>query len=72
MALAPARGCNLLRVEEGRLVMLPELEPGQSFYHRAEKLAATCRVADDWVIRLENGLDFLLGPDPAGAGQLGG
>ncbi|MFD1794911.1 hypothetical protein FQV27_05495 [Paracoccus aurantiacus] len=70
MALAPAENCNVLRLEEGRLILLPKMETGQSFYHRAEKLVAICRGKDDWVIRRQSGLEYRLGPVPGGEGRL--
>ena len=39
--LAETPEYSLLRLEHGRLILLPRMQPGQSFYHRAEQLTAT-------------------------------
>lgn len=61
MALGEAESCNVLRVEAGRLVLLPRLAVGQSFWHRAESLLASRTAEAEWVIRREDGLYYRLG-----------
>ena len=46
----------LLRLEHGRLILMPRIQPGQSFYHRAERLTATRESATQWVLRMSDGL----------------
>src|SRR5690606_21647926 len=50
----------------GRLVLLPQLRVGQSFYHRAEKLVAMREGDTDWTIRKSNGLLYQMKEDPTG------
>ncbi|MFV0408831.1 MAG: RHS repeat-associated core domain-containing protein [Paracoccus sp. (in: a-proteobacteria)] len=64
MALWEAEDCQLMRVEDGRLVVLPKLAPGQSFYHRAERLLATRTAEDRWSIRKNDDLIWHLVADP--------
>ncbi|CAM3315541.1 RHS repeat-associated core domain-containing protein [Paracoccus aminovorans] len=71
MALAEAESCQVLRVEKGRLVLLPRLEVGQSFWHRAESLLATRLGTEEWVIRRDDGLHYrLAAPGPDGGLRL--
>ena len=66
MAIARGDGYLILRVEHGRLVLLPELQVGQSFYHRAEKLTALRHGDTEWTIRRADGLSYGLTNDPTG------
>lgn len=67
MTLADAQTCQVLRTEMGRLILLPSLAVGQSFWHRAESLLAS-RIADqEWVIRKDDGLSYhLVAPERGG------
>lgn len=56
MELVEGGDYAVLRVPYGRLVLLPRLAPGQSFYHRAEKLTAIRDSQSGWRIRMEDGL----------------
>lgn len=60
MALTGAEGFNLLRLEHGRLILLPDLQVGQGFHHRAERLVAFRRGRTDWTIRRDDGLTYRL------------
>lgn len=61
MALAEGESFQVLRVEKGRLVLLPQLQVGQSFWHRAESLLATRTGDAEWIIRRDDGLSYHLG-----------
>ncbi|RCW87062.1 RHS repeat-associated core domain-containing protein [Paracoccus lutimaris] len=54
--LVEAAEYTVLRLEHGRLILLPRMQPGQSFYHRAEKLAATRESDTQWLLRMADGL----------------
>lgn len=63
MVLAEGGGSTILRVEHGRLILLPLLAVGQSFWHRAEQLLASREAPDRWRIRRNDGLDYVLAGD---------
>ena len=54
--LVEAGEYTVLRLEHGRLILLPRMQPGQSFYHRAEKLTATRESDGQWLLRMADGL----------------
>lgn len=56
MELVEGGDYAVLRVPHGRLVLLPRLAAGQSFYHRAEKLTAIRDSESGWRIRMQDGL----------------
>lgn len=58
-----------LRLEHGRLILLPRLQPGQSFYHRAEKLTAIRESEGQWLLRMPDGLLRRLTACPGRAGR---
>lgn len=60
---------TVLRMEHGRLVLLPQMEPGEIFYHRAEKLTVKKREQGDYVVRTETDLTYLLLPNPEDPSQ---
>ncbi|KGJ04219.1 hypothetical protein IT41_11000 [Paracoccus halophilus] len=68
MELVEGGDYAVLRVEHGRLVLLPRLQPGQSFYHRAEKLTAIRDGETGWRIRMADGLVRRLAAWPGRAG----
>ncbi len=44
---------NVLRMEHGRLIPLPQMLPGETFYHRAEKLTAIREASGDYSVLTE-------------------
>lgn len=47
---------GVLRLDHGRLVLLPRMQSGQSFYHRAEQLTVTRDSDAQWTLRMADGL----------------
>jgi RHS repeat-associated protein len=65
VALARGTDFTLLRMEHGRLVLLPLLEPGETFYHRAEKLTVRRGTSGNYAVRNAEDLIYQLAPAPA-------
>lgn len=60
MMIAEGTDNSLLRMEYGRLILLPALKPGERFYHRAEKLTVIRDEAGDYTVltEIKNRLTF--------------
>ena len=67
--LAETPEYSLLRLEHGRLILLPRMQPGQSFYHRAEQLTATRESDAQWLLRMSDGVLRRLSACPRRAGR---
>ena len=67
--LAETPEYSLLRLDHGRLILLPRIQPGQSFYHRAERLTATRESDTQWTLRMSDGLLRRLTASPGRPGR---
>ncbi len=68
LAAVETTDTTLLRLEHGRLIELPRLSEGESFYHRAEKLVVLRR-HNRFELRDESGLARVLESSPVDPGR---
>ncbi|MCU0827469.1 MAG: DUF6531 domain-containing protein [Tabrizicola sp.] len=68
-ALARGTDFTLLRMQHGRLIHLPQLDPGETFYHRAEKLTVRRGEAGQYAVRDADDLIYRLAPTPEDPSQ---